>query len=319
MSNLRRSKRIQELTGSTRNKDTSTEDRIVREIRSDLAKLEGKLSSLLTVRPESEVLSQKLSSVKNKVNRVMQFVHANHTNIQRVIGEVDEIRKDHDYIMNFYLTFSSVNERTMSLYEEVCRIHDTLQSMAKGQEQIISKLKSSGEMNEGDEADTNEGDEAEPSSGRERVGSDSCVAKAIDLTGDGHSSVSKSNEPKFLERIMPDNYHPAYETHTKKMESKLASYTKPPEMSIQVYCRVMETMWAEIMNFGGNSSRKDLKRNFIRGLGPIFVDILEDFDAGTLATEWQPLCIHELVPVAKEYLNGISSSHSRKRTHEEMS
>ena len=105
----------------------------------------------------------------------------------------------------------------------------------------------------------------------------------------------------------------------KRMESKYESLTKPPEMFIEHFSQELEAIHAEVFNYGGDCNREILKRNLISGLGPTFVDILEDFDAGSLATEWQPCEIKKLIPIAKEYLNGITSSHSRKRSREEMS
>ena len=101
------------------------------------------------------------------------------------------------------------------------------------------------------------------------------------------------------------------------MTRRVQHTRRPYGMSIKTYAQEMKTLHQEICNYGGDSSKKFLKTNFINGLGPAFEDIYMKLLHGTLPPEWQPMDIDELVPVAENYLNEKPSSSSRKRKYSE--
>ena len=116
------------------------------------------------------------------------------------------------------------------------------------------------------------------------------------------------------QRIVGNN-HAAMEDHVKKMERRLQKYKRTCGMSIKTYAHKMKTLHQEICNHGGDSSKQFLKTNFINGLGRPFEDIFMKLLHGNLPSEWQPMDIDDLVPVAENYLNEKPSSSSRKRKY----
>ena len=265
MENRRRSKRIEKQSLSPVTTKHDTEDNNLRQIRSDIAKIDAKLSSIVEMIPDAKEISTKLSSLERKFDSIGRIVYGGKPKIQKIVEDVEKIRSDNIGNTNLMLELSVTQDRSDSLCNVILDMHDSLRTIAEAQGIHLEVI---------------------------------------------HPTVPTA-------RRYGNNHHSAMEEHVRKMERRVQHTRRPYGMSIKTYAQEMKTLHQEICNYGGDSSKKFLKTNFINGLGPAFEDIYMSLLHGTLPPEWQPMDIDELVPVAENYLNEKPSSSSRKRKYSE--
>ena len=272
MEHRRRSKRIEDQSKSPKNKGNNAEDKVERKLRSDIAKVDDKLSSIIKMLPDTKELSTKLTLLEGKVDGIGRVVFGGKSVIQKIAEDVENIRSDNVGNTNLMLDLSLTQDRSESLRNVVLNMYDTLQSIAEAQERIHSKVF-------------------------------------------GYTSPRSEATASVTADRITDIHHPAMKDHVKNMERKFAHSVIPPGMSIKTFALEMTKYHEEISYYGGNTSEAILKRNFIKGLGRPFIEVLHDLLEDRLAPEWQSLDLDELVPVAEEYLNTKPSSSLRKRKY----
>ena len=76
-------------------------------------------------------------------------------------------------------------------------------------------------------------------------------------------------------------------------------------------------MHQDIIDNSGNSDATILKRTFILNLGPEFTEIGKKYDLGQLLPEWDPMNLHELLPVTKRFLQATMATRSRNKDYKE--
>ena len=86
------------------------------------------------------------------------------------------------------------------------------------------------------------------------------------------------------------------------LTQKFQNHSRPSDQPIETFATELQSMYHDIIENGGHTTKEDLKHYFIYNLGPDFSQISNHQNMGTLPPEWQPLELHELIPVAKKVL-----------------
>ena len=290
MENRRRSKRIEDQSKSPTTGEINTENKVARQSRSDIAKLDDKLNSIVKMLPDTKELSTKLSSLERKVDSIGRVVYGGKSKVQKIAADVEDIRSDNVENTKLMLDLSVTQDRSASLCNVILKMHDTLQSIKMVCERMHLEVF------------------GYTSPRAEAVPDEMAEAGAVE------SAEAEANVSETANRIV-DKHHPAMEDHVKTMEQKLANSKREPGMSIKTFARQMTTIHQEICDYGGNSSQAILKHNFIKGLGRDFDEVFLDLIHETLPTEWHLLDLDELVPVAEKYLKDNCQYASRKRKY----
>ena len=101
------------------------------------------------------------------------------------------------------------------------------------------------------------------------------------------------------------------------LNQKFQSHSRPKTQPIESFATELEIMYNIILDHGGHATKADLKQYFIYNFGPDISQISNLQNMGTLPPEWQPLELHELIPVAKKYLKSVLSTWNRNRVYKE--
>ena len=232
-------------------------------------------SDIATMR-ETKDLSTKLSLVQRKVDGIGRVVFEGKHKMQKIAQDVNVMRRDNVGNTKLMLELSGTKDRLDSLVNVILKMHDTLESIKESQERMHLEV----------------------------FGYTSPRAEALD-----------SSSGTATAELICVKHYPPMQDHIKKMERKFANSSREPGMSIKTFARAMTNIHQEIDNYGGNSSQAILKQNFIKGLGREFDQVYMDLIHETLPTEWKPLDLDKLVPVADNYLRENCQYASRKRKY----
>ena len=129
----RRSKRIENQSVSPVAKKHNAEDKSVRQIRSDIAKLDEKLSSIVRMIPDAKEISTRLSSLERKFDSIGRVVYGGKPKIQKIVEDVENIRSDNIGNTNLMLDLSVTKDRSDSLCNVIHDMQDTLRTIAEAQ------------------------------------------------------------------------------------------------------------------------------------------------------------------------------------------
>ena len=133
MENKRRSKRIEKQNLSPVTTEHDTEDKNLRQIRSDIAKIDAKLSSIVKMIPDAKEISTTLSLLEKKFDSIGRVVYGGKPKIQKLVEDVEVIRSDNDANTDMLCDLALSQDRLDSLCNVILKMHDTLKTIAEAQ------------------------------------------------------------------------------------------------------------------------------------------------------------------------------------------
>ena len=120
MENRRQSKRIEKLSESPTNKEPKSENKVARQIRDDIAKL-------------NEEVSARMTSMERKLDGIGRVVFGGKPEIQKLVKNVKGIRSITDENTDLLCDLSSTQDCLDSLCNDMRKMHNTLQLIAEAQ------------------------------------------------------------------------------------------------------------------------------------------------------------------------------------------